>query len=255
MLKRLSASFQQHTSGSGSSSSGGHSPQHSDYRPSPLLSSSYGGRISSETRYSDYGNDGSYGRAHSADGARYAVPAGPGLLEPSPSSSGRMLSPALSTPVRMSSGHSPRLSTSGGGGYFSSEVSSSVSPMHSPQGSPRLPSNSRTLSASPSAVSLANLIDPSDMQLPHDPTHPPPTAADRAALQKSLKAMEVMLVTLDEYRDLRHKLAKVEKRLSKNGRDLAQALSAGNAEGAGKKGKQRSGQARGGAAPPSIGEV
>ena len=47
---------------------------------------------------------------------------------------------------------------------------------------------------------------------------------DRQALQRSLKSLEGLLVSLDEYRDLHAKLAKAEKKLGKNVRDLAGSM-------------------------------
>lgn len=47
---------------------------------------------------------------------------------------------------------------------------------------------------------------------------------DRIALQKSLKSVEIVLVALDEYRELNVRLAKVEKRLGKSMKELASSV-------------------------------
>lgn len=52
-------------------------------------------------------------------------------------------------------------------------------------------------------------------------TYIPPAPVDRPTLQKSLRALETLLVTLDEYRELSTRLSKVEKRLAKAGKELA----------------------------------
>lgn len=52
----------------------------------------------------------------------------------------------------------------------------------------------------------------------------PPTPIDRLALQKSLKALETLLVAVDEYRELNVRLAKVEKRLAKSAKELGASL-------------------------------
>lgn len=44
---------------------------------------------------------------------------------------------------------------------------------------------------------------------------------ERTDLHKSLKSLESLLVSLDEYRDLSNKLSKVEKRIAKNASELA----------------------------------
>lgn len=78
-------------------------------------------------------------------------------------------------------------------------------------------------------------------------TNTPPAPIDRQTLQKSLRCLETMLVALDEYRELSSRLAKVEKRIAKAGRDLAVSMSDGNSNNNNSGNKGRGG-------PTSIGE-
>jgi len=59
----------------------------------------------------------------------------------------------------------------------------------------------------------------------------PPNPIDRPTLQKSLKCLETLLVAMDEYRELSTRLAKVEKRLAKAGKELAGSMTDGNGSG------------------------
>ncbi|GAC76227.1 hypothetical protein PANT_20c00013 [Moesziomyces antarcticus T-34] len=111
--------------------------------------------------------------------------------------------------------------------YASRQVSpqSSQSMLHSPAAraspQPHSPSaQQQYFDIPPRAVSPAALSPQ-----PVSPLAPPSSSADvhlveRPDLHKSLKALETLLVNLDEYRDLSARLAKVQKRLAKSASDL-----------------------------------
>ncbi len=111
--------------------------------------------------------------------------------------------------------------------YASRQVSpqSSHSMLHSPAAraspQPHSPSaHQQYFDIPPRAVSPA-----ATTPHPVSPLAPPSSSADvhlveRPDLHKSLKALETLLVNLDEYRDLSARLAKVQKRLAKSASDL-----------------------------------
>lgn len=105
---------------------------------------------------------------------------------------------------------SPALRTSLGGGYGDSYFPSgtSASPLASPG---RLYSNSNN-------VSNVSVGSGRSFTAGQSATT---AAIDTATLHKSLKAIETLLVTLDECTELQNRLAKAEKRLARNARDLA----------------------------------
>lgn len=73
-----------------------------------------------------------------------------------------------------------------------------------------------TQPASLYAQSQAGLPSPSSA----GPSVSAPQTLDRNELHKSLKALEGLLVSLDEYRDLSQRMAKVEKKIARGANDL-----------------------------------
>jgi len=79
----------------------------------------------------------------------------------------------------------------------------------------------------PAAFSTSAPVSPPiQVALPTTDNQPSTThSIDRSELHKSLKNLESLLVSLDEYRDLSNKMAKVEKRIAKNAGELAKGKS------------------------------
>ncbi|PWN51267.1 hypothetical protein IE53DRAFT_57362 [Violaceomyces palustris] len=82
-------------------------------------------------------------------------------------------------------------------------------PQSGPSQQPLAQSLGRSPSPSFSALNGSNNAQP-----------PPDASIERNELHKSLKAMETLLVNLDEYRDLTAKIAKVEKKIAKSATEL-----------------------------------
>lgn len=123
--------------------------------------------------------------------------------------------PGQSTPYSERAGGGP--SASSPSGYFPPQpYASSTSPLPSPGIQPH---PQPYIAQAPQSTQA--LIPPAYL-----PSAGVSAAApiDRQTLQRSLRSLEGLLVSLDEYRDLRAKLAKAEKKLGKNIKDLAGSM-------------------------------
>lgn len=125
----------------------------------------------------------------------------------------------MSTPYSSSA---PDLSP--GLGYFGVLPSSSAS-SNGGGLSPSLQSTSRNVSPAQSPrLEMRSLPSTTAPDNPNYASSTPPVPIDRPTLQKSLRCLETLLVTMDEYRELSVRMAKVEKRLAKAGRELASSM-------------------------------
>lgn len=134
-----------------------------------------------------------------------------GGLSPAIAHNGFPRPPSQSTPYSEQP-NGPHIAS---GSYFP-ELSAQYGHLRSPVPSPRLPPGSPYTGLS--AANQPNYLSTASQQQP----------IDRLALQKSLKSVETVLVTLDEYRELNVRLAKVEKKLGKSMKELAGSISHGS---------------------------
>ncbi|KAK9893856.1 hypothetical protein P389DRAFT_198597 [Cystobasidium minutum MCA 4210] len=207
MLKRLSATLAPNSSAS-SNSAASISPSHSQASSLDRLQSA----STASTYQHHYASHHHQPSIHDIDTTAAAgmstYPRPSGMSTPYSSSAPDLLSPELgyfgSLHPASSSSHTNR------GGLSPSLQSTTTSRNVSPAQSPRL--ESRPFPGA-SVLSESNYA-----------ARPPPIPIDRPALQKSLRCLETLLVTMDEYRELSVRMSKVEKRLAKAGRELAGSI-------------------------------